>query len=311
MDSNFDNKKYIYKVFGLTVSSDFLLTELMPSEGHVDVEIINGKVPQSDYTLHESTTNGYAKKDELYFRIKGTGNYFVANGNKIIVEPDAGADALTVKLYLLGTSLGTILLQRRILPIHGSAIVIDGQCVIFTGLSGAGKSTLSFALREKGYPFLSDDVSAIKRGEDGTLWVQPGYPQQKICRDYLENTGGDISELSQINAERDKYAVPVRQGFYSSPVRLAAVCELVTKDSGEVSLQELAGPHKMAILMNHTYRAQLLHYFNLRTEHFNQCAEVSKRISVYRLSRPKSKFTVDEQIEQIIKALNKKKLLAV
>ena len=38
--------------------------------------------------------------------------------------------------------MGALLMQRKILPLHGSAIAIDGKAYAFVGDSGAGKSTL-------------------------------------------------------------------------------------------------------------------------------------------------------------------------
>ena len=57
--------------------------------------------------------------------------------------------------------MGAILMQRKILPLHGSAIAIDGKAYAIVGDSGAGKSTLASAFLNKGYQLLSDDVIAV------------------------------------------------------------------------------------------------------------------------------------------------------
>ena len=34
-----------------------------------------------------------------------------------------------IRLYILGTCMGAILMQRKILPLHGSAIAINGKAM--------------------------------------------------------------------------------------------------------------------------------------------------------------------------------------
>ena len=75
------------------------------------------------------------------------------------------ADEDKIRLYILGTCMGALLMQRKILPLHGSAIAIDGKAYAFVGDSGAGKSTLASAFLSKGYKLLSDDVIAVSLSE--------------------------------------------------------------------------------------------------------------------------------------------------
>ncbi|WFR62136.1 hypothetical protein P9222_28415 [Paenibacillus amylolyticus] len=82
-------------------------------------------------------------------------------GKRIVVSPIPGADEKKVRLFILGTCMAVIMMQRGILPLHGSAVVIDGWAYAFVGYSGAGKSTLSAALASRGYPLLTDDVVAL------------------------------------------------------------------------------------------------------------------------------------------------------
>ena len=73
------------------------------------------------------------------------------DGNKIIVSPLDEIDEDVIRLYILGTCMGAILMQRKILPLHGSAIAINGKAYAIVGDSGAGKSTLASAFLKKGY----------------------------------------------------------------------------------------------------------------------------------------------------------------
>ena len=65
-----------------------------------------------------------------------------------------------MKIYVMCSCLGFIMLQRNMVAIHGGGVIeMDNKAVIFTGDRGAGKSTLTTALRRKGYKFISDDVA--------------------------------------------------------------------------------------------------------------------------------------------------------
>ena len=76
-------------------------------------------------------------------------------------------------------------MQRKILPLHGSAIAIEGKAYAIVGESGAGKSTLAASLLSRGYKLLSDDVIPILLSEKNIPFVVPAYPQQKLWLESL------------------------------------------------------------------------------------------------------------------------------
>ena len=82
--------------------------------------------------------------------------------------------------------MGTILMQRKMLPLHGSAIEIDGKVYAIVGDSGAGKSTLASAFLKQGYKLVSDDVIAVSLSQENSIpYVTPAYPQQKLWQESL------------------------------------------------------------------------------------------------------------------------------
>lgn len=306
--ANMSHGKYCYKVFGLHVTSDILLPELlttMNTPGMPAVRIILGKVPAEIPHPVVKKDNYQGAKNQFLLRVPGIGCYYVINGNCIIVEPMEKGETHLVRIFLLGTAFGALLIQRGILPIHGSAVVVDGGCVIFTGVSGAGKSTLLAAFREKGYSFLTDDVAAVTVDEKGTPWVHAAYPQQKLWRDSAENIGVDTADLTPFytGIERDKFAVPVHKGFLSSPMPLTAVYELEAKGCGEVSLKSLTGMDKLSVLMSHTYRPWLYDGLCLKAAHFRQCVAVAKEVTLSCLTRPVGEFSLEEQVRLVLQDL--------
>ena len=296
--------RYRYKVFGLNVDSDILLPELLTAFDNcnqLEVSIRLGKVPTSIINPIKKNEIYQVARNHFLLQVTGVGRYYVTNGNSILVEPAEQAEERFVRLFLLGTVFSTLLMQRGIIPIHGSAVVIDGCCVIFTGESGAGKSTLLAAFRERGYQFLTDDVAAVTVDADGVAWVQPAYPQQKLWRDSAEVMGVDIASLKPvcIISDRDKFAVPAHKGFWKSPVPLVAVYELNIERCQDVTLRPLSGMDKLTMLMSHTYRLWLIDGLGQQVAHFKHCAAVARQVAVSRLIRPEGVFCVDEQVRLV------------
>ena len=295
--------RYYYKVFGLHIGSDMLLAELLTADPSDIPEVIIriGEVPTDIPNAIKKNESFQVAKNQFLFHIPGVGRYYVANGNCILIEPAERADERFLRIFLLGTAFGALLMQRGILPLHGSAVVVNGGCVIFTGVSGAGKSTLLAAFRERGYAFLTDDVAAVTLDESGVAWVHPAYPQQKLWRDTMDNMGVNTDVFSPFFTEinKDKFAVPAKKGFHPSPAPLVAVYELETDGRRDVILNHYSNIDKLAVLMRHTYRSWLIDGLGLKELHFIHCAAVANQIAVSRLIRPEGVFSLDEQVRLV------------
>lgn len=296
-----ENTVYYYTVFGLRIESGIYLPELRSTTGNsADIRIHYGEVPKR---LKEPLDEGYffqAAKDEFLPLIENVAAFYISGGREIVVEPYRQDDFERGRLYLLGTSLGVLLMQRGMAPMHGSTVVMDGQGVMLTGVSGAGKSTLASALRIRGCSLVTDDVSAVQRDEKGVFWVLPGYPQQKLDEVSAEMTGVDTRGLKRI-FDRNKFAVPVREGFHTEPVRLAAVYEIVPASGEVVSIEPLQGMERVAVMIANTYRIEFVHGLGLKLPHFQQCAAMAKQAPVFRLTRPADGASTELQAEAVVR----------
>jgi|LSQX01.2.fsa_nt_gb hypothetical protein len=295
---------YKYKIFGLNIISDIELSELMPADGPIDVEINTGKVPECLNDSFKRNDTFQASKNEFLFMVKDIAKFYVVNGNKITIESFKDVPTASVKVFLLATAFCLLLLQRGILPIHGSALVVDGKGIIITGTSGAGKSTLSNALLNGGAAFLADDLSPLALHDDGSVWIQPGFPQQKLCEDTAQRAGVDTSTLTRVEVDLNKYILPVSDSFVNKSIKLATICELNITDKDTVSVTRLKGLDKLTVIINQTFKTKLMPFTNMGKEHFRLCAGISKSIQVFRLYRPENKFTTSEQIELLRKELS-------
>lgn len=298
-------KKYYYKVYDLNVESDIEMPELLEVNVNdkIDVVIKYGKVPEDMVNKIPERLWFYLEEKSFVFRIENIAKYFVKNGSEIIVEPYELANKDDIKTFTLGTSFGILMKQRNDIAIHGGTILINNKAVILTGHTGAGKSTLTNAFRHNGYRFLCDDVSVLD-AEKEEIFVMPAYPQQKLCKDAMDKMGYDTEKFKKIDDDRDKYCIPVHDSFEKNPCELSAICEIELVDMDkDVEVKEVLGQEKLFSIMRNIYRIELIRTMDMKKEYFNKCLNIAKNIRVFKVKRPKDKFTVNEQIRLIEQAV--------
>ncbi|MCE7792759.1 aldolase [Salipaludibacillus sp. CUR1] len=297
----------VYKTFGLSVSSELPLPELPVMNKHIKVPDLTVKYGDLTRGWEAESMKGnhfVIHPDYILFIVPETAIFMVRNGKEITISPFREARNDYLRLFLLGTCMGAILLQRRILPLHGSAIAINGKAYAIVGDSGAGKSTLASAFLNRGYKLLSDDVIPVSLNEEGYPVVTPAYPQQKLWQESLTAFGMDSNQLRPIIDRETKFAVPVPDRFASEPLPLAGVYELVKTEAKEVALEPVDHLERFHKLFYHTYRNFIVRPSGLLEWHFQMCASIVKKIDFYQIRRPVSSFTAQELSSRILSAIN-------
>lgn len=294
---------HIYKAYGLLFSSELLIPELLEAEGTPDVVIKLGIVPDSLSNPVGVGARFQATPQEFLLRLIKIAGFYVTGGNEITVEPWGVDNDLNIRLFLLGSVFGALLQQRGYLVLHGSSIEINGKGVLFTGVSGIGKSTLAAAFQNKGYKVLTDDVSAVKINKDGIPYIMPGFPSLKLWKDAAIRMGADVTGLSPVISNRDKYRIDIEASFYDQPVRLQKIFILGTNDTSNIIVSEIASIGKLESLINNTYRYRFLKGQGVEHLHFQQCSCVTNKTAFYNVFRPQSGFMLDELVAAIEKEI--------
>jgi hypothetical protein len=144
---------YSYEAYGLTIHSELPLPQLIKSKdtSSPDLVIRYGDVPEFLDDVTASGRDWQISSKQLLLKIKGVATYWANGSEEVWIDRDPDARDDDVRLWLLGSTLGFLLHQRRILPLHASAIRTDKGAVLFTGFSGAGKSTMLGAMVKRGY----------------------------------------------------------------------------------------------------------------------------------------------------------------
>ncbi|MBR8645069.1 ATP-binding cassette domain-containing protein [[Brevibacterium] frigoritolerans] len=249
------------------------------------------------------------KKDWIMFHVSGTAIFLIQGGSRIVVSPFNGAHDDEIRLYILGTCMGVILMQRKILPIHGSAVAIDGKAYAIVGDSGAGKSTLASALLKRGYHLISDDVIPVTLTNENVPVVTPSYPQQKLWLESLNHFEMDSTNYQSLTVRENKFAVPVRTQFVTEPLPLAGVFELVKGDNDEIEVRPIEHLQRFYKLYYHTYRNSFIQQSGLMDWHFNTSAKMIKKIDFYQLSRPTNRFTALDLSDLILNMLKMEEIV--
>jgi len=269
---------YKYKAFGLTISSEMELPELIPNEEGVDVHIHYKKLNIPEEKPLVEGNNFIVTKEGVFLFWDDVGKIFVQNGNYILVDPIPDIDVNLLRLNILGVSFGVLLHQRGFLVLHASSVSINGQGVAFIGNSGLGKSTIAFSLVQNGHSIISDDVLPIKI-DDESIEIYPGFPALKLSKDVLS------SKNLKTNPDFQKYFYPFKNGFLNSPLKLKQI--FLLEHGNTMSFSKVNKREALISLIKNSYCIKIFKE-NEKKQNLIQCAGLTKKIPITRLEYYKS-----------------------
>ncbi|MHB8128935.1 MAG: phosphoenolpyruvate carboxykinase (ATP) [Mobilitalea sp.] len=304
--------EFFYQIFGLVVKSEIELPEAYEiEEQEADVKIKYGEMPLFIKRKQEQKyLTSILLRKYKWFYFENEANFLIEEGSKITVELDNTADEKHIRALLLGPCLGSILYQRENVTIHGAAVVWKDIAIVVSGVSGAGKSTISSELRKKGCIFMADDTVAIT-SEDGIIYANPSYPQQKLCPDAAIRLGYDLSELILLQEESDKYAVRLKDSFCSVRKKVGAFIYLDIHEGDELIVNEITDSRKLEIIVSNLYTYLDCKNAGLNTNFFNKCLEMAQKVPVIKVERPIGKNMASLIADQIIGIVEGKNIILV
>lgn len=270
---------YVCSAYGLRVGSEFCLLEPCKPLSSFD--------PQPDIIVRigsgENNSAGLLRKND-YFKgyLPEIGQFWIQNGNEIIVEPSADVDEQMLSSCILGSGFSILLQQRGFLVLHASAVIIEGQAIAFIGNSGTGKSTMASAFMQCGYSVITDDVLAIQF-DTGHPAVIPSYPVIKLLPDAIKALGNEIDALPLLYQSSRKHI----QEFDYEHLHLAYPLQKIYALSigDRHGIESLSSTETLFTLVNQSRAVKNLIDPNAKKLHFQQCAELTKTKLVSRLRR--------------------------
>ena len=251
-----------------------------------ETRVAYGSTPHSlsEIPLHQASW----QMDGDTFLLRGEGDHYFhyRKGQGITVERGDSADLSEESLWLNGSVYSAIASINGLVPIHASAVSIEGRVFAFTGPGGAGKSTLVAALARLGLPMFCDDTLVLDLSEPERILCLPGHKRLKLRPDALDLTGAKREE--KVSATVDKYYASPVGGSVGTALPLA---ELIFLEEGaEPAIEPIAGAQRFARIQDDHYTAGLFAAARRpdRRQQFAHLARLARQIRMGRFIRPRA-----------------------
>jgi len=295
---------FVGRVFDLRVESDIDLPRIArdPKAQGETVTIHAGHVPpRPDEEVTASKPYFAAEGSRFWMNIPDVARVLVRDGTEIVYEPEPGVDQDTLLLFLLGSGLGALMIQRQALVMHANGINVDGRVVLCMGPSGIGKSTLAAAFAQRRYQLFADDVCPID--PDGLL--HPGAATIKLWDQSARHFEIDTGPLRRVRPELEKFDFPVSDVLSAEPLPVGLFVELAEHDEDRFDVTPVTGADTYAVLRRNSYRLEFVYAMNLLKPHFQACARIASNVPVIRVTRPKAGMDVNGLMDVILSEAEK------
>ncbi|HKV99611.1 MAG TPA: hypothetical protein VJN96_07300 [Vicinamibacterales bacterium] len=293
-----------YRVYGLTLRTPLSLPiPAAPVSTHADLLLRPARAAEFPSS---------ARRPRSWFRYRalpdGAAHLEWRGLFEFLVSPDGGtvryrrlarASDRSLGTYLLGHVLSFSLVARGAEPLHGTAVTVGGEAVVFLGECGDGKSTLGAAMIRRGAKMLSDDLIAIHRRGRSCL-VQPGPARLKLYRHVARAVIGRRREWP-MHADTAKLVVPVRARERARrPVRLRAFYVLAR--GRDIRIDTLSPGAAVVELLRSSFNLTVDSRSRERTR-FKLAAALARSVPVKRLTYPRSLAALPKVCDTVLRDL--------
>jgi hypothetical protein len=290
--------EYRYSAYGLTFAVPFACPALTsaPDDSTVDVRVTPGDVPRSLPQPEASERGWDATSTSFLVRAGKRAGRFLAVDGQVTLQRGQTADDAVVARFFTDRVMAAVLRQHGMLVLHASAALTPTGAVLIGGESGAGKSTTLSALLAAGCTMLSDDVTALRRRDDGDVEVVPGAAQLHLGQDAATELAVDISSAPLQQWRRMKAAVQTHQQMATEAKPLRTIYCVRTAAHDDVVVRRLAGAARFDAIQSCLYGPAS------RDEHgalFDLLRAVATH-DVFELSRPANRWSVVEVVRAIL-----------
>ncbi len=296
-----------YWGFGLKILSEIEFPELLPYDFKIeDIKIVVGSVSLPTEMMQTSLGRMVIAEDSFFLDTYPIAKYFSSNGLNLIIEPySADVEPRTIRLYALATALTSILSQRKLIPIHASAVLVDGRLTLITGESTSGKSTSIAGLMKKGYEIFSDDIVVLNPLANNLIGAFASYPMIKLWDDTVDKLQHSLFEKKTFKVRNDlnKFGFFFHDKFLTDAYPIEKIIVLSKQNIPTLISTQLIDFDAFNVLRKHLYRSFLFNTRELQLLQFHLISRLVNTCSIYNLTRP-AIFDSENLLDFIEKIIN-------
>jgi hypothetical protein len=301
---------YRYCLHGLVLESEIELPEAMPLASPDDarvldqrpVRIVQASLPDT-IEHHTISKDGYLiGNGQVFMHLTNGIRCLVEHGETVTIDPGNASQMAAARFFALSAGVGTLLHQRKYLPLHCAAIETPAGCVAFAGNAGDGKSTLAASFSGRGFKLFTDDRLTLHARPDAPYLATPSLPVLHLFDEGAGLAGLDGSELAVNSYRFGKHVHLVPDRYARTPSPLAGL--YFTDWLEDASLDPVIAPMPAIDAMMRLRRdmslAHLVELLGQEQEFLPWAAGLCRSIGIFTLQRPRDKSRHGECMDLII-----------
>ena len=236
-----------------------------------------------------------ASPDEIVLRIPSVGRFVVRSDEPVAVERAPGTTDADVRCFMVGPVAAAEALLRGAIPLHASAVEIDGRAVVIAGPSGVGKSGAAAALALRGHAVLADAVTLLEPR------VPVHAPRPVLWPDLVEDLDLDPSAGELVRPALPKRSFAV--GTHSEGAPLGTIV-LLRRDAlcPAPEYTAISGAEKAGALIGLGWYRRLVGPLGLAAARFARLSDLAASTDCFELARPRDRCSpraVADAIEEL------------
>jgi len=248
--------------------------------GRPDVTFVSGVVPEAldspalDLPVLQMTDDGTA-----LVRFDGIGRFLV-RGKRVTCDLETKPDDPVISTILFGNVLACLCWQRGQLPLHGSAVAIDGRAVLLLGRAATGKSMLAATLALRGHCVLSDELAVVSEGA-----CLPSGGALSLADDALDRlgiSGADLPLYENFSLSKRLWRAGSTADARPYPIG-AVICLGKAEIDATTTLERLEGEAAVAAILNQVYWRGMLKVGDSEATARRAAAQLVEAVPVHQL----------------------------
>jgi hypothetical protein len=234
-------------IFGFTVESELAFNFLRLGTGEQVLQVdtaANSELQRQGPALFQwkfkdrsgEVSAKLYESDGIYYFWTGDAGWYRVDPVGLKVTVPEGADETRRELRLWGVPSMLCFVHRGEVPLHASAVEINGRAILFAAPGQFGKTTLALAFHRSGYRVLTEDLSCCRISSAPTLI--PGPAAMRVRPDMFDGHAPEATKIVSIKPDRVFLALDSEGRGNCRPVPIRGVVFL-RHSEGDIRLEQV------------------------------------------------------------------------